>query len=106
MSLGTDFGFGFGQSKGVLCVCTPSVSQSQLERLRVVAMACPVDHTKIPTDKGECPVESEGRMDMLNAMPADLRKQLPSPGQRRPLSTERMRSSIPKEKEGEAWECV
>ena len=36
-------------------------------------------------------------------MPADLHKQLPSPGQRVPLSTERQTSSIPKKEQG-YWE--
>ncbi len=42
-------------------------------------------------------------MDPSNAMPKDLHKQLPSPGQTRPLSTERQTSSIPRATEGN-WE--
>ncbi len=46
---------------------------------------------------------SEGPLNPSNAMPADLHKQLPSPGQRVPLSTERQTSSIPKQEQG-YWE--
>ncbi len=73
-------------------------------------MACPVEHTHQqgatpPPPPSECPTAVGGEgLDVKNLMPADLHKQLPSPGQRKELSTERMKSSIPKEAEGQVWE--
>lgn len=56
-----------------------------------------------PHQAGQQVPASEGPLNPSNAMPADLHKQLPSPGQSRPLSTERQTSSIPKQERG-YWE--
>jgi cytochrome c heme-lyase len=56
-----------------------------------------------PHQAGQKAPASEGALNPSNAMPADLHKQLPSPGQRVPLSTERQTSSIPKQQQG-YWE--
>jgi cytochrome c heme-lyase len=60
----------------------------------IVMSGCPHHHDR---------PSSEGDLNPVNAMPADLHKQLPSPGQTRVLSTDRELSTIPK-KDGSKWE--
>jgi cytochrome c heme-lyase len=73
----------------------PLTAQKSKIITRMSASGCPHQHDIKPSN--------EGSMNPNNAMPADLHKQLPSPGQTRPLSTERVVSTIPK-KDGSKWE--
>jgi hypothetical protein len=63
---------------------------------------CPVDHG--PPPQSECPVKHSDDLNLSNMMDKDLHKQKPSPGQTKELSTERMKSSIPKADPEQVWE--
>ena len=71
---------------------------------------CPVNHQGDVPKKQEtsaCPVNHDDveTLDPKNNMPSDLsHKQKRAPGQVKPLSTERMKSNIPREEEGSVWE--
>lgn len=67
----------------------------------VIPSECPM-HNKKKTPESGCPMHGSEKIDPANMMPEEA-KQLPSPGQPFPLSTQREVSSIPRSGKDSNW---
>lgn len=74
-------------------------TQTGLTPSKVLSNECPMQNKKL--DISECPMHKSTDINPLNQMPPA--NQMPSPGQPFPLSTDRVKSNIPKADTSETW---
>lgn len=94
-----------GSSRGASCPVKHDTQQQPPPR--AISSKCPVQHSPSQESSSGCPVKHSNKqqqqqynvysqpIDPTNQMPA-VANQLPSPQQTQPLSTERIKSTIPK----------